>query len=137
MSPLKGGRLDARDFILPEIQMLQLRQLLEETIRFDLVQFIVAQQSGARTHKRKKIHVERIHDDMIAPKCSCVLRYVCIVSQTANRKKKREREREKSEIGTCRSLLHHLFSTTRQAIYSLYRVITMRRPINFANCALE
>lgn len=93
--------------------------------------------SLARTHKQKKIHVKQSRDYMIAPKCLRVLRYVCIVSQTVNSKKRRETERGKSEIGTCRSLLHHLFSTTRRAIYSLYRVITMHRPINFANCTLE
>lgn len=49
VSPLKGGCLDARDFIFPKIQMLQLRQLLKKAVRFDLVQFIVAQQSGANT----------------------------------------------------------------------------------------
>jgi len=55
VSPLKGGRLDARDFIFPEVQMLQLRQLLEEAVRFDLVQLVVAQQSGANTQAEKDI----------------------------------------------------------------------------------
>lgn len=43
VSSLKGGRFDAGDFIFPQVQMLQLRQLLEEAVGFDLVQFIVAQ----------------------------------------------------------------------------------------------
>lgn len=49
VSPLKSGRLDARYLILPEVQVLQLGQLLEQAVRFDLVQFIVAQQSGVST----------------------------------------------------------------------------------------
>lgn len=80
VSPLKGGRLDTRDFIFPEIQMLQLRQLLKKAVRFDLVQFIVAQQPGVniqieRNVSRTKNEVAtvekcmRVRDMHVRPVC--------------------------------------------------------------------
>lgn len=43
VSSLKGGRLDAGDFIFSQVQMLQLGQFLKETVCFDLVQLVVIQ----------------------------------------------------------------------------------------------
>lgn len=77
MSPLKSGRLDARDFIFPEVQMLQFRQLLEEAVRFDLVQLIVAQQSGANTQTEKDIcrAKSRLYDRVEMLACFAVRMY--------------------------------------------------------------
>jgi len=56
VSSLEGRRLDARDFILPEVQVLQLRQLLEQAVRFDLVQFIVVQHPARGGTQADKVH---------------------------------------------------------------------------------
>lgn len=128
VSSLKGGCLNAGDFIFPEIQMLQLRKLLKKAVRFDLVQFIVAQQPGANTQTgsnacRTKSRLS-CHRNIRA-----YLRYACMVSLLLDNKKRAKLVLSVRYSITCFRLPAEQFIR--------YHVITMRRSINFANCALE
>lgn len=125
VSSLKGGRLDAGNFIFPEIQMLQLRQFLKKAVRFDLVQFIVAQQSGAgRNTCRTKSRLSYRQNMYAYSRCKCM--YSLLLN---NVKKRAKLVLSVRYSITCFRLPAEQFIR--------YRVITMRRSINFANCALE